>query len=231
MVKPMIVDSPIACTVGDRMRESLRFPPLARTLAVVAPHPDDETLAAGGLMFDLVRAGWEVSIVVVSDGAASHPEVHDLRDVRADECRKASSALGVGLPPTFLGFPDGQVGTNLSKVARALQHALSNVEVVVAPRADDGHRDHDATATALDMAFDRSGPARLHYAIWGWEGLSAAELDLGRGTNFYPSAAALDAKRIALQHYQSQITELYGHIIVGPTLIARHTSDTEVFWW
>ena len=200
-------------------------------MTVVAPHPDDETLAAGGLMFDLVQAGWDVSIVVVTDGAASHPDVKDLAEVRADECRKALQTLGVSRPPTFLGFPDGRAGANLGKVASALQRTLRDADVIVGPRVDDYHSDHCATANALDIAFDRSGPARLQYAIWGWDHLSADELSAATGTAFYPSADALVAKRSALQQYKSQISDLYGQVIVDDSVIHRHSSESEIFWW
>ncbi len=232
MGSPKIIDKPPNRNVRrDGPETSLRFPHSARSLAVVAPHPDDETLAAGGLIFDLVQAGWDVSIVVVTDGAASHPNVKDLAEVRADECRKASQTLGLHRPPIFLGFADGQVSANLGRVAGALQRALIDTDVVVAPRANDYHSDHCATAGALDIAFDRSGPARLHYAIWGWDYLSADELSIGTGTTFHPSPDALAAKRSALQHYQSQISDVCGRVIIDDTVIGRHSSEREVFWW
>ena len=202
-----------------------------RRLTVVAPHPDDETLAAGGLIFDLTRAGWHVSVVVVTNGAASHLDVRNLRTIRESECRKAVRTLGLTEPPTFLGFPDGETDANTVVIAAALRKAVGTVDVIVGPRADDWHSDHRATAKALDIAFDASGPARLHYAVWGWEQLSVDELNIGAGETFEASPAAVDAKKRALQHYESQTTEQYGRVILSDAMVQRHTSSTEVFWW
>ena len=210
--------------------ESLRSS-ATRRLAVVAPHPDDETLAAGGLIFDLTRAGWHVSVLIVTDGAASHVGVRNLRAIREAECRKAVRTLGLTEPPTFLGFPDGETDANIVVIAAALREAVGTVDVIVGPRADDWHSDHRATAKALDIAFDASGPARLHYAVWGWEQLSVDQLNIGAGETFEASPAAVDAKKRALQHYESQTTLRYGRVILSDAMVQRHTSSTEVFWW
>ena len=44
-----------------------------RRLVVVAPHPDDEALGAGGLLQHMTRIGVEAMLVAVTDGEASHP--------------------------------------------------------------------------------------------------------------------------------------------------------------
>lgn len=232
MTLPSTIGSPAPPLSGQRNGERrLRLPLTARTLAVVAPHPDDETLAAGGLIFDLNRAGWRVTIVVVTDGAASHPDVRNLSALREVECRRAVRQLGVSGRPTFLRFPDGEAQSNVGDVAAALRQALANVDLVVAPRADDGHSDHEATAQAIEMALDASGPPLLKYAIWGWEQLDAAQLNVDAAVTFRPTAEAMRAKRRALRHYQSQTTARYGRTIVGDAVLRRHNSATEVFWW
>ena len=40
---------------------------------VVAPHPDDESLACGGLIAEARAQGRLVRVVIVSDGTGSHP--------------------------------------------------------------------------------------------------------------------------------------------------------------
>lgn len=63
-------------------------------VVVVAPHPDDETLAAGGTISMLVRRGFTVDVVAVTDGEASHPGSRTTtpdqrREVRAGEQLRA----------------------------------------------------------------------------------------------------------------------------------------------
>ena len=44
-----------------------------RPFVVIAPHPDDESLACGALIADACRQGVRGKVVIVSDGAGSHP--------------------------------------------------------------------------------------------------------------------------------------------------------------
>lgn len=232
MTLPDTIDSlarPLSSPRNEERR--LRLPVACGTVAIVAPHPDDETLGAGGLIFDLNKAGWRVKVVVVTDGAASHPDVRDLCAIREVECRRAVRALGVSGRPTFLRFPDGAAQPNVADIATSLRRDFADVDLVVVPRPDDVHSDHEATAQAVEMAFDDSGPPRLRYAIWGWDQLDAAQLNLDRAVTFRPSTSAMRAKRRALRHYESQTTQRYGRTIVGESVLKRHTSPKEVFWW
>lgn len=95
-------------------------PTPARRLLVIAPHPDDETLALGGLIHQAIREGVDVRIVFLTSGdgfalcGALHsrgwPHARRMRDLarlREEEARAAARALGV--PPEhvrFLGYPD-----------------------------------------------------------------------------------------------------------------------------
>jgi LmbE family N-acetylglucosaminyl deacetylase len=91
-------------------------------LLVVAPHPDDETLAAGGLMQRVREAGGRVHVVYLTDGdgypegvrVEDHVETPTAKDYRGygrqrrAEARAALNALKLGRYAfTFLGFPDG----------------------------------------------------------------------------------------------------------------------------
>lgn len=98
-------------------------PSRATRLLVVAPHPDDETLAAGGLIRRLTARGLRVDVVFLTDGDG-YPEAVGLPpgahsaatagDFRALGARRRGEALAatarLGVPPDhvhFLGFPDG----------------------------------------------------------------------------------------------------------------------------
>jgi len=99
----------------------LDVPPETRLL-VVAPHPDDETLGAGGLMERVHETGGRVNVVyltdgdgypegVQSEGRVESPTPSDYRGYgrrRRAEARNALLALGLDKASyTFLGFPDG----------------------------------------------------------------------------------------------------------------------------
>lgn len=91
-------------------------------LLLIAPHPDDDVLGAGGLLQHVRAADGTVRVVYLTDGEGyrqgvrverheKSPTVADYRAYghqRADEARAAMRILGVGgWSLTFLGFPNG----------------------------------------------------------------------------------------------------------------------------
>ena len=67
--------TPAAAWSADPRFRDLPALALRRTgrTVVVAAHPDDETLGAGGILAELADAGCPAEVVIVSDGGASHP--------------------------------------------------------------------------------------------------------------------------------------------------------------
>ncbi len=91
-------------------------------LIVFAPHPDDESLGAGGLIQRVLKAGGKVKVVFITSGDGfpegvekedhiSHPTAKDYRKYgveRREEALKATATLGMQEHDViFLGFPDG----------------------------------------------------------------------------------------------------------------------------
>src|ERR1700730_15552895 len=58
-------------------------------LLVVSPNPDEEVLAAGGLIHSGAAAGRAVTIVSVTDGEAAFPRWHGLDLVRREGLKSA----------------------------------------------------------------------------------------------------------------------------------------------
>jgi LmbE family N-acetylglucosaminyl deacetylase len=96
--------------------------PAATRLLVIAPHPDDEVLGAGGLMQRVHATGGAVRVVYLTDGEGypegvmetDHtlsPTVKDYLGYGKQRRREARNALvRLGLADafqTFLGYPDG----------------------------------------------------------------------------------------------------------------------------
>ncbi len=202
----------------------MRVHPLrARRVLVVAPHPDDEVIAAWGLMRGALAAGARVEVVVATDGGASHPESRTwprarLVAERRRETRRALRSLGVG--PTsirFLDLPDGELSDDPQRVAADLARAMRRrpaPDLIVSPMADDAHGDHRAVAQAL-AALPRRGERRLGYRVWP----AGAARSL-RGL-VVPLGAARCAKRRTVRSYRTQT----GHItdaVAGFAMTHRH---------
>jgi LmbE family N-acetylglucosaminyl deacetylase len=92
-----------------------------KKLLVIAPHPDDETLAAGGVIQQAIRAGVQVKVVVATNGDGQMVSSILLNErnssqtrnyVNVGEHRQAESIHAIeklGLGPAdmiFLGYPD-----------------------------------------------------------------------------------------------------------------------------
>jgi LmbE family N-acetylglucosaminyl deacetylase len=121
---------------------------------VLAPHPDDESLGCGGTMALLSAAGAEVTLVVATDGEATHGSArsaHDTARSRRDEAHEAGRVLGAEV--RLLGHADGALadttGALAADVAALLQERRP--EVLFLPWFLDGHPDHRALSTALAL--------------------------------------------------------------------------------
>ena len=211
------------------------FPPTLSSprALVVAPHPDDEVLGAGATMFDLNQAGWDVTVVVVSDGANSHPGAHGLAQQRRVESSQAASRLGVK-QPVYLGFPDGHLGAHGQAISAHLTDILDGSALVIGPWRNDGHPDHAATAVAVAHACESAflaPEARIwQYAIWAWHWARPCDVALERTGAVDVSEAGWRAKQEAIEMFESQITDQFGAIILPQEVLSHFRRTREVFW-
>lgn len=179
-------------------------------VVVVSAHPDDETLAVGGLMMALARAGARLTLVVATDGEAAFPGWDEaargrLGRRRRDEMSAALAALGLdGVPVTWMGFPDSRL--DRGELASALEPVLRHADVCLAPWPDDPHPDHRAAGLA---ARDAAGPATAvwGYPLWTWVWQDPAVTDLPWAAAAAHRLAPADrsAKRSAVAAFGSQV--------------------------
>jgi LmbE family N-acetylglucosaminyl deacetylase len=154
-----------------------------KRVAIVAPHPDDETLGCGGAIALLCRHNYDVRVLVISDGTLSHPNSQKypasaLQSLREQETLNALSILGVNQKAvTFLRLKDGSVPTSTSfdfQEAKVLcQSYLKKTvpETIFIPWRADPHSDHRATwqliqAALLDLEIKIKC---IEYPIWDWD--------------------------------------------------------------
>ena len=189
-----------------------------RHLIVVAAHPDDESLGAGGLIAHAAAAGVAVTVVVASAGEASHPQSPTIRPaalaaIRRAEVTAAVAVLAPGAVVRQLDLGDGWLAGSVDELAgeiRALVDEFGNGTWLVAPWRDDRHPDHAAASAAAQQVAGHTGCRLLEYPVWAWhwarpgDGTLRAEtmtaLDL--------SAAVQVAKAGALAAHRSQVEPL-----------------------
>ncbi len=186
--------------------------------AVLAPHPDDESLGCGGIIAAACAAGHPPEVLILTDGAASHggsrawppPAVAILR---AREVAAATQALG--LPPHRLhrlGLPDGaapQDELGISRAADAVAERVAGCDTLLVTWRHDPHCDHQSAYRIARRAAQRLGARLLEYPVWGWTlppDTSRAEPEW-RGWRV-DIAGQLAAKRRAIAAHRSQLGQV-----------------------
>jgi LmbE family N-acetylglucosaminyl deacetylase len=196
-------------------------------VVVVAPHPDDEILGAGGTVARLVAAGAQHVAIAVTDGEASHPgRTVQLRKTRPGESEAAACVLGTN--PTVihrLGLPDG--GVQALPVARALEDLIQPGDLVLAPWRGDGHPDHTQVGLGARIACDARGGELLSYLVWAWHWAEPDELPWAQARRVDLSPDLAQAKRRAVQCFQTQLEG--NEPILAPATVTRLTRDFEIF--
>lgn len=143
-------------------------------LVVVAPHPDDEVLACGGLIALHVARGGETLVIAVSDGEASHADVPGWDAARLAQARRAESLAGLRrlgadrAQMLRLGLPDSRISAHRADLPGMLAGVLRCSDVVVTTWQFDGHPDHEATGLAAVRACRAAGCRLLEAPVWMW---------------------------------------------------------------
>ncbi|GAB2909688.1 PIG-L family deacetylase [Rhodococcus aerolatus] len=197
-------------------------------VVVVAPHPDDEVLAAGGLLARLAAAGATVELVAVTDGDASHPGSPTLSPAALAELRRAESVaalaeLGLAPATTRLCVPDGRVAAHEDAVAAAVSRVLGTADTttwVVATWRGDGHPDHESVGRAAHRAAVAAGARLLEVPVWTWHWAHPADprVPWERAHVVPLDPALMDAKHAAVQQFRTQVEALSADPADAPVL-------------
>lgn len=181
---------------------------------VIAPHPDDELIGAGGAMAAHAHRGHPPHIFHVTSGERTAGLAHlpspERAPTREGEARAAAAHLGLDHRVQFLRLPDGGIDpddrTHVDALARAL--ATIDPDLIYAPWPLDPHRDHVAvsilvhkTLAQLDLS-----PTIALYEVWS-PLVATHVVDIGDH---------LDTKLAALAEYRSALESVdYLHTAKG----------------
>ena len=185
-------------------------PPEGRVV-VLAAHPDDETIGAGGTIARHAARGDDIAVVVATSGEATSGGRGDVGMARERECRAALADLGVTRNPVFCRLPDSTLHAAVDTLATALQAHASAADVIYAPSVLDPHRDHLALNVALAMA-------GLDADVYGYEVWSPAPVDV-----LIDIADTWEDKRRALAQYRTAL-ESVDYVRVAEGLAAYRSA-------
>ncbi len=204
-------------------------PPLLPTL-ILAPHPDDETLGAGGLIAKLRGADVPVTIVAITDGENAYADLDDLGETRVQEQTEALHRLGV--PERMihrLRLPDRNVSNYEDQLVDRLLPLVTADTHLVAPWHRDFHPDHEAAGRAAARVAQQKNLALTCYLFWTWHRGEPCMLDGLPITKLNLSEEERQSKLHALQAHASQFEHADGQPILSPQLLAPAQRAFEVY--
>ena len=144
---------------------------------VIAPHPDDEVFGLGGYLLQQIPRHGTVSIIYVTDGEKSLPELPSelVSQERQRLCEEVLRKLGVPDNHVYrLHLPDGSIpGKGASTFHHAVKHLVELIskihpEAIFVTHCHDGHRDHkNSYEMTEEAARNISFPVDV-YAYWVW---------------------------------------------------------------
>lgn len=200
--------------------------PPGQRLIVVAPHPDDEILACGGLLASLRGRERDLLLISVTDGEASHPgsnhwTEHRLRRQRPQESRHALQRLGLdvqALEWQRLGLKDTAVARDEAYLVNHLSQLLQAGDQVLCTWRGDGHCDHEAVGRACAQAAQARGAQLLEVPVWAWHWAEPEDprLPWQRACKLRLDHDALQRKQQAIAAHVSQMASDDGHPPVLP---------------
>ncbi len=193
--------------VADAVAELGRF-------AVLSPHPDDESLGCGGLIAAACAGGVPPVVVMLTDGAGSHPgsaayPPARLAAVRRAETRDAVAVLGVPDGNLhFLDAPDAHAaadGPEAEALAGRFAASAAGCDAILTTWRHDPHCDHAAAWAIARRVAHRLGVPLWEFPVWGWTLPSDAALQRTAWLGWRVDISRhLRAKRVAVAAHASQ---------------------------
>ncbi len=239
--------------VADYLDATRRLPLITRSeltrekpFVVLSPHPDDETLGAGGLIYEACCVGQRVEVIVLTDGAGSHTQSRvyppeRLVQLRKTEVMEAADLLGLASERLHhLDLPDAHApmhGPDFDAAVRAVVAVLDGCGAgsLFVTWGEDPHCDHKAAAAIAEaVARKRLGLALWAYPIWGWHLDPAQDLTGAPSGGRLDIAAAAEIKQRAIAAHRSQMTDLIADDPAGfrftATTLAPFLTPFEYFY-
>jgi LmbE family N-acetylglucosaminyl deacetylase len=200
--------------------EELPAPTKDDRILVITPHPDDETIGAGGYINIATRNGAALKIICATDG-----DKRKQKEIRHGEINKAVSILGVKKDfLKYYNYPDGKLANYKGEFKEKLLSDIRdfNPTVVINPMEEDSHLDHKITANVIaelikenkDLSFTHL-EFLIHFKYWPRpKGLyidnhllppvKLISIDK-KWRKFMLDESAMDAKHEAILQYKSQL--------------------------
>lgn len=213
-------------------------------IAVLAPHPDDESLACGALLASAF-AGAGAHVFCLTDGSASHPNSKQwpperLAGRRKAELTEAIKHLGGSTADlTWLGMKDAKLYLADSvAVARDLAELIedSGARHVFTPAPQDHHEDHKATASIADeIRRLRPDWSFYSYPVWSrWDDPDFDRNIVQYAPHYMATGDWQKQKRAAITAHRSQMGAVVADdpdgFVLPSEFVEKFVTEDEIFW-
>jgi LmbE family N-acetylglucosaminyl deacetylase len=187
-----------------------------KRILVIAPHPDDETLGAGGTIAKCSSLGHQVSVLIVS-GHLPPLYSRDAYETTVREAKKAFEILGVAdhsfleIPATFVG--NEPIHVLNERIAAVIRRVKPQIVLCSYP---DRHIDHRLIFDSVMVATRPVGEGAGIELVAAYETLSETHWNAPHiEPNFVPNwvvdiSEQIHKKLQALECYGSQVTDFPG---------------------
>jgi LmbE family N-acetylglucosaminyl deacetylase len=204
------------------------------SVAVLAAHPDDEVLGAGGLLSLLASVGIRIRLVAVTDGEASHGGTANPAELIARRCHERAAALrelGASAAEVVrLRLPDSGLARLEPELTVLLGQLTAGFDACLAPWDNDVHADHEAVGRAAR----RACPRLFFYPIWMWHWAHPGDprVPWPQGFRVPLPAVAAERKRAAIGCFASQLENRSDELgpVLAPDFVAHFTRDFELLF-
>jgi LmbE family N-acetylglucosaminyl deacetylase len=205
------------------LRRAKAFVPTGRWL-VVAPHQDDETLGAGGLIAFLAASGEPARVAYLTDGGGSHPDSPTWSSSRValQRRREADNAVerlgGRRSDIVQLGWQDGHpFAPGTPPFDATVDHLLGicrreQIRKIATTWRGEGHADHYAAfRVAVDVVRRSLWRISLfEYVVWGWTYPELARIVRDYDAFAFPTALQAPRLRHAIGCHRTQTSRVIG---------------------
>ncbi len=180
----------------------------AGRILVLAAHPDDEVLGAGGTLALNAGEAEAIRIWIATDGERQQGSEADegYAERRREESRKAAETLGLE-PPLFASFGDRELAASADRLSGEIGRLIRDFrpDLVFSPSPVEIHPDHRALAEALYGKLAGSRPEDPDHDLFRFLRLAFYEISHPLLPNALVDIAAVAvAKEAALGAYASQ---------------------------
>ncbi len=175
-----------------------------QNILVLAPHPDDGELGAGGFISKLASSGNLITYVAFSPCEESLPDGFP-KDTLIKELKSATSILGVKESNLIsFSFKVREFSYSRQRILDEMIKLRSNMryDIVIAPALNDVHQDHSTVASEAVRAFRNSSTILSYDLPWNnfaFDSKCFVQL----------SEQNVEKKYKALRCYKSQNTRTY----------------------